>query len=240
MSDTKRRVRYVQPSLSVTPLQQGVPRALVAHDQSVVGEVLRLLLVDEIEVVAETRSGRAAMALAELFEPEVLIMGETFIDGVVESFLPGLLAAGVRVVVVCHVASEERCSRLVSLGALGIVDDESSPHDLVSAVRLVADGGASLPPRFVATMVEQWRSRDAASTRERDGDLTTREDEVLAAMARGLSTKALARQLGISPKTVESHKTRIYEKLGVKTQAAAVAKVLAGAPAGERGSGGSL
>ena len=96
--------------------------------------------------------------------------------------------------------------------------------DLARAVLDAAAGGAVVPPPLAASIVAEWRAgrrqRGLTMTREK---LTVREMEVLNAMADGLSTKAAARLLGIAVKTVESHRTRVFAKLGVRSQAQLVA-----------------
>jgi len=95
---------------------------------------------------------------------------------------------------------------------------------VVEAIGVVAVGGSVLGPSAAATILEQWRrlreNREAPETSV--GTLTARESDVLMAMAEGLGAKSIARRLGVAVKTVESHKFRIFEKLGVHTQAHAV------------------
>jgi two-component system nitrate/nitrite response regulator NarL len=82
-----------------------------------------------------------------------------------------------------------------------------------------------LDPRVAATLVEQWREMrgDGPDPAPTGGRLSARELDVLAGMSRGETTKGVARTLGVSVKTIENHKTRIFAKLGVRSQAEAVA-----------------
>jgi DNA-binding NarL/FixJ family response regulator len=93
----------------------------------------------------------------------------------------------------------------------------------------VASGSAVLAPAAAGTILEQWRRLRESGGSGAAGlpDLTPRESEVLAAMVDGLASKAIARRLGMALKTVESHKTHIFDKLGVPTQAAAVSFAIA-------------
>ena len=225
MSQIPLRKRYEQPSLSITRYTSGLPKVVIVHSHRYLAEIVRLVLRDEVEVVAETSSGRAAVALAELFEPDVMITGETFGDGVIESVLPGLFARDMRVVVIGR-CNDSRKLRLVSLGAIGVIDEQSPLDSLTNGVREVLSGGAALPPSTVATIINQWRASTGLHDAGGLASLTQREREVINEMALGLSSKAIAARLDISVKTVESHKTRIFSKLGVRTQSAAVAKAL--------------
>lgn len=218
--------RYERPSLSISRVATDLPRVVVVESRRYVAEIIRLLLGDAAEIVAETSFGRAATALAELFNPEVMIMGETFADGVVESILPSLQARGIPVIVLTSRRTTDRELRLVSLGAIGVIDESDSALEFAQAIREVIQGGAVLSAGATGLMIDQWRSATVGRSTADIATLTLRENEVIDAMAGGLSSKAIAAALGISVKTVESHKTRIYGKLGVRTQAAAVARAL--------------
>ncbi len=146
------------------------------------------------------------------------------LDGVIEHYLPALLHTGTRALLVSEPHERIRLLELVALGVTGIVDTAQMPGELADAVLVLAAGGAVLPPDVTATIATEWRRAGAGGANRLVGsDLTNRELEVLGAMTDGLSTKAVAHQLGIAVKTVENHKTRIFDKLGVRTQAQAVA-----------------
>jgi len=199
----------------------------VLHDQEFVQELLDLLLVDQIEVVASTHSGKAAIALSELLSPDVVVVSELLIDGVIDVFLPGLIRTGTRVLLLSIPLDVSRLLELVELGITGLVDSDQSPNDLAFAVLALAGGGAVFPPDVSAMIAADWRRARRKGTNETHGtELTARELEVLGAMSDGLSAKAVAHHLGIAVKTVENHKTRIFEKLGVRTQAQAVAMAI--------------
>jgi two-component system nitrate/nitrite response regulator NarL len=197
---------------------------IVLHDHEFVAEVLEHLLADRIDIVAQTRSGKAAVALSELMVPDVVVVSEMLIDGVVEYFIPALLQTGTRLLLVSDPHEKVRLLELVELGVTGLIDTDQTAEDLANAVLVLASGGAVLQSDVVATIATDWRrARRRDTNTSYGGELTTRELEVLGAMSDGLSTKAVAHQLGIAVKTVENHKTRIFDKLGVRTQAQAVA-----------------
>jgi DNA-binding NarL/FixJ family response regulator len=223
----KRNRAYRRPAISISRFTSGLPKVLVLHDVAVVSEVVKLLLADRVEVVAETRSGKAAVALCELLTPDVVIAGDTLIDGVIEYYAAAIMQTGTRVLLVSPPHDTGTALELVALGVTGIIEDDRSPEQLANAVLELASGGAVLPPEVVEVIATDWRRARRSGTNAMHGtELTSRELEVLGAMSDGLSTKAIAHYLGIAAKTVENHKTRIFTKLGVRTQAQAVAMTL--------------
>jgi two-component system nitrate/nitrite response regulator NarL len=159
----------------------------------------------------------------------VAFIEANFGDGTeVESVLPAVLAFGTRAVIVSDDPSPERVTRILALGASGFLRHDTTPDQVVEAVQAVAGGAAVLGPQATATILEQWRRlREsgivAGSGPDKPAVLTAREHDVLVAMADGLPAKAIGRRLGVAVKTVENHKIRIFSKLGVRTQAQAVA-----------------
>jgi DNA-binding NarL/FixJ family response regulator len=215
---------YRKPSIKVRRYTSGLPKVVVLHDQAIIPELLKLVLAGRTELVAETRSGKAAVALSELSMPDVVVVAELLVDGVAEYYVPALLQTGARVLLVSEPHDTGRLLELVELGITGIVDTDHSPEELADAVLVLAGGGAVLSPDVVSALAADWRRARRRGPDDLDGAaLTSREIEVLGTMSDGLSTKAVAHHLGISIKTVESHKTRIFDKLGVHTQAQAVA-----------------
>ncbi len=137
--------RYRQPSIRVSRFTSGLPKVLVLHDHEYVPEVLKLLLADRVDVVAETRSGRAAVALSELLVPDVVVAGEMLIDGVVEYYVPAVLQTGTRVLLVSESHDTARLVEMAELGITGIIDTDQSPEEVAEAVLVLAAGGAVLP-----------------------------------------------------------------------------------------------
>jgi DNA-binding NarL/FixJ family response regulator len=219
---------YRPPSMRVNRFTSGLPKVVVLHDHESVPETVSLLLADRVDIVAQTQSGKAAVALSELFVPDVVIAGEMLIDGVIEFYLQALLQTGARVLLVSEPHDTARLLELVEHGVSGVVDSDQSPVVLADAILVLAAGGAILSPDVVAVVASDWRRIRRGGASGSHGDaLTPRELEVLGAMSDGLSAKAVAHRLGISIKTVENHKTRIFDKLDVRSQAQAVAMTIA-------------
>lgn len=134
------------------------------------------------------------------------------------------LQRGVRVLAIGTSEEDERIGRALLQGASGFLAlNDSTVLDVLAAIRQVAAGRASLHPAAAMAVLEQWRAMQHSSA---SIQLTQREQEVLASMAAGVPVKQLARQLGIAEKTVEAHRARLYSKLGVRSQAQAVAEAM--------------
>jgi DNA-binding NarL/FixJ family response regulator len=201
-------------------------RVLVADDHAVVREGLRtfLGLQDGIEVVGEAGDGHAAVVAAERLDPDVVLM---------DLVMPGLDGVGAmrelrrrlprcRVIVLTSYAEDDRLLPAIQAGAAGYLLKNVQPRELARAVRAAHAGEALLDPAVAARLVEaiaEPAGAGAAPARER---LTPREREVLALLGRGLPNKRIARELGVSEKTVKTHVGHVLAKLGVsdRTQAA--------------------
>ena len=195
-------------------------RVLVVDDHAVVREGLRtyLALQDGIEVVGEAADGEEALAAAERLRPDVILM---------DLVMPGLDGAGAmrelrrrrpaaRVIVLTSYADDDRLLPAIQAGAAGYLLKNVQPAELARAVRAAHAGEALLDPSVAARLVEHL-SREPPPER-----LTPREHEVLELICRGLSNKLIARELGVSEKTVKAHVGHVLAKLGVsdRTQAA--------------------
>ena len=204
-------------------------RLVTAHRSAFIRDVLRIGAAPrQIFVVGEAGSASELVDVCRRQQPDVVYTEQAFADGDVEPVLAELVANGARVIVVCDDPSPERLTRILALGAQGYLRHDTSPEQVLDAIESVAGGAAVLAPAATATVLEQWRRlRDSGPGAGPIGGvaptLTSRERDVLAAMADGLPAKSVARRLGVAVKTVENHKIRIYDKLGVRTQAHAVA-----------------
>jgi NarL family two-component system response regulator LiaR len=200
-----------------------VIRVLIADDHAVVRRGLRtfLELQDEIEVVGEAEDGEQALAEAERLDPDVVLLDLVMprVDGL--AALHGLRERSPRsrVIVLTTFLDDDKLLPAVRAGAAGYLLKDVEPKELVGAIRTVHAGDALLHPaaaaRVMAELVESSRPTPASL-------LTPRETEVLALIARGQPNKVIARELGVSEKTVKTHVSHVLGKLGVtdRTQAA--------------------
>ena len=199
-------------------------RVLVADDHAIVRKGLCALLSTEpgIVVVGEAHNGLEAIALAERFHPDVLLMDLVMpgVDGLevirrVTARLPK-----VRILVLTGFAGDEKVFPAIRAGALGYLLKDSDPGELVQAIRQVHSGRASLHPviaRRLLQAVEYPLERRSATD-----ILTGREMEVLQLLATGQGNHEIAAQLGISESTARAHVSSILAKLHLtsRTQAA--------------------
>jgi len=202
-------------------------RLVTAHRSTFIHDVLRISgAARNVLVVGQARSASELAKICSEEHPDVVYAEDSFEDGSeIEWVLALLVTAGTRVIVVCDDPSPERLTRILELGAAGYLRHDTTPEQVLDAIESVAGGAAVLGPAATATVLDQWRrQREPAALATSGGNtaLTAREQDVLEAMGDGLSAKLIARRLGVAVKTIENHKIRIFDKLGVHTQAHAV------------------
>jgi DNA-binding NarL/FixJ family response regulator len=208
-------------------------RVLLVDDHAVVREGLRtfLELQEGVEVVGEAGDGEEALLRAEEERPDVVLMDLVMprLDGVGAMRELRRRLPATRVIVLTSFADDEQLLPAIQAGAAGYLLKNVQPQELARAVRAAHAGHALLDPAVAARLVEAIAQPAGAPPRER---LTPREGEVLELIARGLPNKRIARELGVSEKTVKTHVGHVLAKLGVtdRTQAAlyAVRSGLAG------------
>jgi DNA-binding NarL/FixJ family response regulator len=218
------RTTYRSPAVRANVYRGDLPKVVTLHENRFLAPGLLEVLAGRAEVVADSAYGAAALRLADLMAPDVVVAGELLRDGLIDHFLPDLVRVGAAVLLIVDDIHSDRVLALLARGLSGVCTTGAALADLATAVLDVAAGGVSLPASLMADVVTQWRTgwRDGAPGHGED--LTLREMEVLNAMADGLSTKAAARRLGVAVKTVENHKTRVFAKLGVHSQAQLIAE----------------
>ena len=196
---------------------------LVVDDHAVVREGLRtfLELQDGIAVVGEAADGEEAVRQAEALKPDVVLMDLVMprLDGVGAMRELRRRLPATRVIVLTSFAEDERLLPAIQSGAAGYLLKNVAPTELARAVRAAHAGEALLDPVIAARLVDAIAQPAGEPASER---LTTREQEVLALIARGYANKRIARELGIAEKTVKTHVGHVLAKLGVtdRTQAA--------------------
>jgi NarL family two-component system response regulator LiaR len=199
-------------------------RVLIADDHAVVRQGLRtfLELQEDIEVVRDVADGEAAVAAAAREAPDVVLMDLVMpgVDGVEAIRRIRERRPGARVLVLSSFLDDERLFPAVRAGAAGYLLKDVEPQELVRAIRTVHGGEALLHPAVAARLMEEFA--DGSPPPPDAADLTSREQEVLTLIARGLPNKLIARELSISEKTVKTHVSSILGKLGLtdRTQAA--------------------
>jgi NarL family two-component system response regulator LiaR len=201
-------------------------RVLVADDHAVVRQGLRtfLELQEDIEVVADVADGREALAAVADHDPDVVLMDLVLpeVDGVEAIRRIVSERPRIRVIALTSFLDDDKLFPAVRAGAAGYLLKDVEPAELVKAIRTVHAGEGLLHPAVAARLMEEVA---AAGGRETPDNLTPREREVVGLIARGLSNKRIALELGISEKTVKTHVSSILGKLGLtdRTQVALLA-----------------
>jgi DNA-binding NarL/FixJ family response regulator len=213
-------------------------RVLIADDQRVVREGLSMLvgLIDDVEVVGVASDGAEAVRLAEAHRPDVVLMDLRMpdLDGIAATAQLRERLPAARVLVLTTYADEDAIVPALRAGARGYLTKDASAEQIEAAIRDVHAGQTHLDPavqeRLVAAVISQPPSPDPAdpagagsgpSQKPPDG-LTTREAEVLALLASGLSNTEIAQRLYLSHATVKTHINRIFAKTGARDRAQAV------------------
>ncbi|MFN2291447.1 MAG: response regulator [Anaerolineae bacterium] len=193
-------------------------RVLLADDHTLVRAGFRAILeaLPDVHVVAEAGDGREALRLIEQHQPNVALM-DIAMPG-----LNGLEAAGrvseayphVRVIILSMHANEEYVIRALQSGAVGYLLKDASPGELDTALHVAAQGQTYLSPQVSGHVAEYVRrageSDDCAFDR-----LTPRQREVLQLVAEGHTTQSIAHKLGLSVKTIETHRSNLMKCLGI-------------------------
>jgi NarL family two-component system response regulator LiaR len=201
-----------------------VIRVLIVDDHAVVRRGLRtfLELQDEIEVVGEAEDGDEAVAAVEELGPDVVLMDLVMprVDGIDAIRQVRERRPATRVIALTSFIDDDKLFPAVRAGAAGYLLKDVQPQDLVAAIRTVHGGESLLHPAAAARLMAEVASDDGRAAPA--ALLTRREREVLVLIARGLPNKVIARDLGVSEKTVKTHVSNLLGKLGLtdRTQAA--------------------
>ncbi|RSM94478.1 DNA-binding response regulator [Nonomuraea sp. WAC 01424] len=208
-------------------------RVLIADDQVMVRQGFTVLLDAEpgIEVVGQAVNGLDAVAKVAELNPDVVLMDVRMPElGGIEATrrIARRPETTVKVLVLTTFDLDDYVYEALRAGASGFLLKDASAAELAHAVRVVAAGDALLAPNVTKRLIAEF-SRVTASPRvplkDRVGDLTERETEVLTLIAQGLSNAEIAERLVVAEQTVKTHVSRILVKLGLRdrTQAAVFA-----------------
>ena len=215
-------------------------RVLIADDQRVVREGLSMLvaLIDDVEVAGAACDGAEAVRLAQACRPDVVLMDLRMpdLDGITATGLLREQLPAARVLVLTTYADQDAIVPALRAGARGYLTKDASAEQIEAAIRAVHAGQTHLDPavqeRLVAAVIRSPDPADHAGTGTSAGTgtgtrpppdgLTTREAQVLALLASGLSNAEIAQRLYLSHATVKTHINRIFAKTGARDRAQAV------------------
>ena len=198
-------------------------RLILADDHPMFVSGLRTLLDSEpdMTVLEVTTSGADALRAATAHRPDVAVLDVNMPDGDGLSVTAGMRAAGLptRSLILTMYDDDENVLAALRAGAYGYALKEASGDEIVAAVRAVARGEAVFGAGVAARLLSHFARAAAVSPFPQ---LTEREHEVLALVARGLDNAAVARRLGVSGKTVRNHVSNVITKLHVADRSAAI------------------
>lgn len=199
-------------------------RVILADDHAVVRAGLRAVLgtSTDIDVIGEATNGAEAIALAEQLDPDVVIMDLSMdlLDGAAATRQITDKGLRARVLVLTMHAEEDYLLPVLEAGASGYLMKNAADRELVDAVRTVARGDMFIRPSAARILAQGIGRKDPlAEERARFERLTDREQNVLRLTAQGYSAPEIGERLFISPKTVDTYKQRIGDKLGITHRA---------------------
>lgn len=197
---------------------------VLADDHAVVRAGLKAVLsrAADMQVVGEARSGNEAVALAERLQPHVVVMDLDMEDGDGTAATREIVARGLRtrVLVLTMHTEDEFLTPTLEAGAAGFLVKTAADRELVDAVRAVAYGDVYVRPSAGPALLKRLaQKRSMADDHTRFEELSDREKSVLRLVAEGYSGPEIGTKLSISPKTVETYKQRINDKLGFSHRA---------------------
>ncbi|ATO13830.1 DNA-binding response regulator [Micromonospora sp. WMMA2032] len=214
------------------PAPDGPVRVLLVDDQHLVRSGFRIILEveDDIEVVGEAADGERAVAMAAALRPDVVLMDVEMpvLDGLAATrrITDDATGDGPAVLILTTFDRDDYLFAALRAGASGFLLKNGTPEDLVEAVRVVARGEGLIAPALTRRVISTFARPGAAPPDPRHdaatAELTPREREVLALVARGASNAEVAAVLHVGEATVKTHVSRVLAKLGLRDRVQAV------------------
>jgi two-component system, NarL family, response regulator NreC len=198
----------------------GVIKVVLVDDHAVVRAGLKAVLgsAKDIQVIGEGTNGKDAISLAQRLDPDVIVMDLSMgeMDGVEATKELVGSKARARILILTMHAEDSYLVPLLEAGANGYLVKSAADRELIDAVRAVAAGDVYMQPSAARALAQRiQRKAEHADERTKYEKLTEREQNVLRFVARGYSAPEIGEKLFISPKTVDTYKQRINEKLGL-------------------------
>ena len=196
------------------------PRVLLADDHKIVAEGLRSLLEQEFELVGTVEDGRALLEAAEKLNPDVIVtdISMPLLNGIEAAQQIKKVTPKVKIVFLTMHPDVTYATRALEAGASGYVLKHAAPSELIKAIKEVLNGRIYLTPMIAKDVLDSFMS-ESHRRRKAVIELTPRQREVLQLTSEGRSAKEIASILNISTRTVEFHKYRVMDSLGLRTNA---------------------
>ncbi len=200
--------------------EDGVTTVVLVDDHAVVRAGLKAVLstARDIKVIGEGNSGKDAISLAQRLDPDVIVMDLSMgeMDGMEATKQLKAKEARSKILILTMHAEDSYLVPLLEAGVSGYLVKSAADRELIDAVRAVAHGDVYMQPSAARTLAQRiQRKAEHADERTKFEKLTEREQNVLRYVARGFSAPEIGEKLFISPKTVDTYKQRINEKLGL-------------------------
>lgn len=198
-----------------------VIKVLLADDHQIIREGLRMLLNahDRVEVVGEADNGRKVIAMLRKVMPDVIVMDVSMpeLNGIETTARIHKEYPSVKILALSMHADRRFIEGMLKAGASGYLVKDCAATELVSAIEFVTTGEIYLSPKIAGKIIKNFLERSSDSDRNSAGvdSLTSREREILQLIAEGNDSKQIAFELCLSPKTVETHRRNIMEKLNI-------------------------
>lgn len=195
-------------------------RVMTVDDHEIMRGGIRFVLLafDDLELVAEARSGEEAVRLCAAARPDVVLMDMKMpeMDGIAATKAVKEASPNTQVLFLTGFHERSLVQQAIHAGAVGYLLKDTSKEDLAAAIRAAADGRSTMSPEAAEVLADDGETAAASG-----GDLTEREREILALLAQGLSNKKIAERLEISEYTVRNHVSQVIAKLGVANRSEA-------------------
>jgi DNA-binding NarL/FixJ family response regulator len=198
-------------------------RVFLVDDQAMVRAGFRMILESEpdIEVVGEAEDGASAIVGVHELKPDIVLMDVQMpvMDGLeaTKQIVESQEDVHTRVLILTTFERDEYIFEALRVGASGFLLKNAPPEDMVSAVRVIAEGNALLAPSITRRIIAEFSKRPLPSAKELDIKLlTARELEVLRLVARGMTNAEIAKELMVSEATVKTHVSNVLNKLDVR------------------------
>ena len=202
---------------------------IIADDQELVRVGLRKILetAPGVSVAGEAADGQTAVRLAARLRPDLVLMDIRMpvLDGIEATRQIVHTQPSARVLILTTFGLDNYVYDALRAGASGFMLKDAPPEEIKAAVRIVANGDALLAPAITRAVIEEFARQPAAAelpAPQSLDELTPREQEVLALLARGLSNTEICDKLVISEATTKTHVARIFQKLALRDRAQAV------------------
>ncbi|MBA2287600.1 MAG: response regulator transcription factor [Ktedonobacteraceae bacterium] len=199
-------------------------RILLADDHTILRAGLKMMLnaQPDMEVVGEAHDGRQAIHEAQRLQPDIVLMDITMpdINGIEATRQLKKLLPEARVLILTMHENDEYIFQALRAGASGYLLKEAADTDLIYALHIIQSGQFYLSPIAQSVMVGDYLQRvRAGEEKDSYSSLTEREREILKLVAEGFTNNKIAERLIISPKTVDTHRTHVMDKLNLHSRA---------------------